>query len=124
MPDNRKYAPTLMKKVEEIRKENEKQQALHEKYKIEGDVKIKEESFAAGFLHLLRTIAFIIIAVLAFIFVLIMLYPDSRNVFINAFKEGLPLSAVYIGAIPFLFVIVTIITSVISNNKAKKGTKA
>lgn len=118
MEDNRKYSPSLMQKVKAEKEEEKRQEQLHKKYNIKNDdVKIKEIGFFSYFLAVLRILVFIVIAVLATCFIVILLYPDTRIAFFKSFKEDLPLSAVFALAVPVLYVLVYIVKIIIDKKK-------
>ena len=118
MPDNRKYSPSLMKKVEADRKEREKQLELQKKYNIEGDVTIKETGVLSGIGILLRSVFKLILALLAFVFLLIILYPETREIFISRFVRELPTSAVMVMIVPILYLLILLVRALVKKKRS------
>ena len=121
MPDNRKYRPSLYHKVQLDKKEAAEQEKLRTKYDVPEDVKIKEEGILHGALGVLLWILRIALAALAFVFLVVLLYPETRELFLKEFLKDRPVSLAAVLAVPVIYLIVTIAGMIRAAGKRSKG---
>lgn len=75
--------PTLMKKIREEEEYEKEQQALREKYNLEEAVEVRERGFKEHFLGFMKIFVTLVASVLAFVFLVVMIYPKTRLEFIG-----------------------------------------
>ena len=78
-----RYQKALSVRVREEAEAEKKQEELRKKYGVGGDVSVAEKAPAAFVLWLLRFSGKVLTAVLTFVFILVLLDPEMRRLFLD-----------------------------------------
>lgn len=76
-----KYRTALQTRVREEKEREQKQLFLKEKYGVSGDVEIREPGAAGVFAGVFRFLLTAVSALLAFVFLVVLLDPETRRMF-------------------------------------------